>query len=142
MSIESTFDPAGIVVTVGHVTVKNLSADEGISVEMRSNGMQFDVGLDGSIAPRLSADRSATIRLSVLGSSSVSGQLQALTGYGTSAAHTAPIPITIMDKTRGVRLLVAPTCYLSKGPGLNLSESGNNNRVWEFVAESITLALK
>ena len=40
-----------------------------------------------------------------------------------------------------MRLVLAPTCYLSKGPGLQLTESPNALE-WEFIAESIVMALK
>ena len=66
MAINSVFNPAGIVVTVGHVTVSNLTADDGVKIEMQGDGMQFTVGLDGALVPSLTANRSAKITLSVM----------------------------------------------------------------------------
>lgn len=141
MAINNVFNPAGIVVTVGHVTVSNLTADDGVKIEMQGDGMQFTVGLDGALVPSLTANRSAKITLSVMQGSTTNDQLQALTGYGTPKLNTTPLPITVIDKSRGSRLVLAPTCYLSKGPGLQLTEKPNALE-WEFIAESVVLSLK
>jgi hypothetical protein len=136
MAITQAFNPADTVVTIGHVTVSNLSEDDAVVIERRSDGMQFAVGLDGKVAPTLSADQTATIKISVLATSDTHKALQALTGYGTPALSTASIPITVIDKGSGARLALAPVCYLSKGPGLNISKS-LSSRTWEFLAESV-----
>jgi len=140
MAITQAFNPAETVVTIGHVTVSNLAEDDAVVIERRSDGMSFAVGLDGKVAPTLSADQTATIKISVLATSDTHKALQALTGYGTPALNTSPLPITVVDKGSGTRLAVAPVCYLSKGPGLNIGKA-LGSRTWEFLAESVITAL-
>lgn len=140
MAITRAFNPADTVVTIGHVTVSNLSEDDAVVIERRSDGMSFAVGLDGKVAPTLSADQTATIKISVLATSDTHKALQSLTGYGTPALSTASIPITVIDKGTGTRLALAPVCYLSKGPGLNVSKA-LGSRTWEFLAESVVTSM-
>lgn len=136
MAITQAFSPADIVVTIGHVTVSNLAEDDSVVIERKSDRMEFTVGLDGKVAPTVVADQTATIKINILATSDTHKALQALTGYGTPALSTASIPITVIDKGSGTRLALAPICYLSKGPGLNISKS-LGSRTWEFLAESV-----
>lgn len=136
MAITQAFSPVDIVVTIGHVTVSNLAEDDSVVIERKSDRMEFAVGLDGKVAPTVVADQTATIKINILATSDTHKLLQALTGFGTPALTTLPIPITVIDKSSGTRLALAPICYLSKGPDLSLGKT-LGTRTWEFLAEQV-----
>lgn len=132
------FDPTKIIVTVGGVSLNDLSASDAVSVEYASDVMTFAKGLNGQLAPVVNPDKSGTITLNVLQESDNNHQLHSLTGVGTNKVNTKPITITITNALTNKRVVTAAKCWLTGAPSISFGAEAGTTQ-WKFTAESFEL---
>lgn len=112
------------------------AAQEGISVESTADINTLSVGADGGWMHSLSADRSGTVTVRLLKTSTVNAQLQTMLNYqATSSAYHGRNTITIRDVARGDTITCTGVAF-AKPPPLTYAAQGGNNE-WVFHAGKI-----
>lgn len=111
-------------------------AAEGISIEAVGDKSTLTVGADGGWMHSLSADKSGTITVRLLKTSTVNAQLAALYDLQTaSAALHGRNTITIRDVVRGDTITCAGVAF-AKAPPLTYAKDGGTVE-WVFSAGRI-----
>lgn len=115
-------------------------AEEGISIEPTGDKNTMTPGADGSWMHSLHADKSGTVTLRLLKTSTVNAQLQAMYNFQTtSSANHGKNTITIRDVARGDTITCSGVAF-AKQPATPYAKAGGNIE-WTFHAGSIEAQL-
>ncbi|WP_142850924.1 phage protein [Telmatospirillum sp. J64-1] len=111
-------------------------ADEGISIAPTGDKSTMTVGADGGWMHSLSGDKSGTVTVRLLKTSTVNAQLAALYDLQTtSAAMHGRNTITIRDTVRGDTITCSGAAF-TKAPDLTYAREGGTVE-WVFAAGRI-----
>jgi len=116
------------------------AANEGITVESTGDANTMTVGADGAAMHSLNGDRSGTVTVTLLQTSPVNSQLQALFNFqrGSAATH-GQNTLVITDKARGDVISCQQVAF-QRQPSLGYGKDAGT-RVWTFAAGRIDPAL-
>jgi hypothetical protein len=109
----------------GNFSIKEGTADEGISVDPVSNQNTMTEGANGDVMHSLAAGSAATVTLRLLKTSPVNAQLMQMFKHQTaSAARHGQNVITIRDAVRGDVEIVSQAAFQKRPPN-SWAKAGN-----------------
>ncbi|WP_413207762.1 phage structural protein [Rhodospirillum sp. A1_3_36] len=112
------------------------TASEGISLDATGDKNAMTVGADGSVMHTLRADKSGTVTINLLKTSSMNAQLQNLLTYQEgSSARWGQNTITVRDTARGDTYTCTACAFAKDAPNGYAEQAGNV--VWTFHAGRI-----
>ena len=125
------YDPDKVVVTFGPAVVSGIAAGTFVSVERNEDAFTVTVGADGETARTRNNNRSGTITITLLQTSSSNDMLSSFAQLDEKSA-TGVLPLVVKDLL-GNTLCVAPNAWVKK---IANAEFGKEHGDREWVLES------
>lgn len=135
----STFDGSEFHLTIGPLNVYGFSDGDAVTVTRSQNLAAYRTGLDGTTGRAIILDKSGTIQVRLLQTSSANDALSALFNMDSLLLEgKSSLPITIADFS-GRTVLSASQCWLETLPPVAFSKDTVGERTWTFRAASIQM---
>lgn len=133
-----TYKGDQVFVSVGPVLISGFSDGDAISVKRATGLYSTKVGVDGSVARIRSANKSGSIEIKLLQTSSVNDELSKLFYVDNFNEDGSPVlPISVTDGN-GTTLCSAGQAWLKAVPELTFSDS-ISVRTWAFDCADLKL---
>jgi hypothetical protein len=130
-----TVDPQQVNVSIGGNIITGFADGTFLNVERDEDTWNKVVGADGSVARSKSANKAATLTLTLLQTSPSNDILSALAALDEETGD-AEIPIIIKDNS-GTTLVSAPESWIQKPPAIVYGKEVQN-REWVFALSKTT----
>lgn len=131
-----TYDPSHVSMFYGPIEMQGFAQDAAISVEHDEDDWTLVVGVDGEGTRSRTSNKSATITVSLMQSSTVNALLSAQrTLDNNTPGGTGGFPILIKDNS-GTTVLSCESAWIQKAPTAELNREATT-REWIFRTDNL-----
>lgn len=137
--LSGTFDGSEFHLTIGPLIITGFSDGDAVTVTRSQNLAAYRNGLDGATGRAIILDKSGTVELRLLQTSSANDDLSALLNLDSLFLEgRAAYPISVTDFS-GRTVLAASQCWLETLPPVAFSTAAVGERVWTFRAADLEM---
>jgi len=137
--LEGTYDPQQVIVTVGGVILSGFNDGDAIVAKRNEDSSSMKVGIDGTVARAINANKSGTFEFDIKQSSPANTQLGELFGTGDLENEGwATVGITVTDGS-GSELATASQAWLKSVPELSFGKD-IGSRKWIFDCADLRIS--
>jgi len=138
-NLSGTFDGANFHLTIGPLIITGFSDGDAVTVTRSQNLAAYRTGLDGTTGRATILDKSGTVEVRLLQTSSANDELSTLFNMDSIFLEgNSTYPITVTDFS-GRTVLAGANCWLETLPPVAFSTAAVGERVWTFRAASIQM---
>ena len=131
-----TYDPSNVSMFYGEILMSGFAQDAAITVEHDEDDWTLVTGVDGEGTRSKTSNRSATITVALMQSSSVNLLLSAARTLDLATPNgTGGKPLLIKDNS-GTTVFAAESCWIQKAPSAELNREATS-REWVFRTDNL-----
>ncbi len=135
----SSYDPSAVSMFFGVIEMSGFAADAAITIEHDENDWELVIGVDGEGTRSKTSNKSATITVSLMQSSSVNTLLSAARLLDlVTPGGGGGLPILVKDGS-GTSLFACETAWIEKAPSAEFSREAST-REWKFRTDNMLAA--
>ena len=137
--LSGTFDGSEVHVIIGTVPLSGFSDGDSVTATRTSDLFSKRTGLDGATGRAKNTDKSGTIEVRLLQSSSANDALSALLNMDSLGLEgDAVFPISVIDMS-GRTVIAGADCWIQTAPPVAFSTNAVGERVWVFASAALQL---
>ncbi|CBX44527.1 hypothetical protein P88_00160 [Erwinia phage phiEt88] len=130
--LEGTFDGSEVYLTVGPLLITGLSDGDSITATKSANFYEYRAGMHGSVGRARNTDKTGSIELHTLQTSTANDELSALLNMDSLTTDgKAVFPISVTDFS-GRTVIAAGQAWIESLGGVAFSTNAVGERVWTF----------